>query len=108
MLSTVLSIIITIKIAITITIPRCFQVVVGLCSEWSDVAIATSLTASLLRMSKRCKIVDVTVLVGLDPELYSLFEGEKGAHGGDLGLPAGDGGGQGGQAPAGQVQGEQQ
>ena len=53
------------------------------------------------------------ILVGLDPpsirkQSNSLFEGEKGAHGGDLGLPTGDGGGQGGQAPAGQVQGEQQ
>ena len=34
---------------------------------------------------------------------FDLFEGEEGAHGGDPRLPAGDGGGQGGQAPAGQV-----
>ena len=52
-------------------------------------------------------ILDYFGRVGFSLE-YSPFLGEKGAHGGDLGLPAGDGGGQGGQAPAGQVQGEQQ
>ena len=35
------------------------------------------------------------------------FEGEKGAHGGDHGLPDGDGRGQGGQMAVGEVQGEQ-
>ena len=34
---------------------------------------------------------------------FDLFEGEEGAHGGDPRLPAGNGRGQGGQAPAGQV-----
>merc|ERR1719474_1330756 len=41
------------------------------------------------------------------PLLRRCSRGEKGAHGGDHGLPDGDGGGQGGQMAVGEVQGEQ-
>ena len=85
---------------------RCFQVVAELYKGWIEDAIATSPIVFLQRMLKRWLLLVNVNIVSEGWSLridFDLFEGEEGAHGGDPRLPAGDGGGQGGQAPAGQV-----